>query len=734
MGYFDIFGLSQKLIPKLLMRKLLSVIIILVTFSASQARADEGMWLLPLIEKLNIGTMTEMGLKLTAEDIYSINEASLKDAIVIFGGGCTGEIVSPHGLLLTNHHCGYGQIQNHSTVEHDYLNNGFWAMSNAEELPNPGLSVTFLVRIEDVTERVLGKTGAEMTEAARREAIMAESAAITAEATKGTNYNARVAPFYSGNQYFLLVYEVYSDVRLVGTPPNSIGKFGHDTDNWMWPRHTGDFSVFRVYMSPDGKPAQYSKDNVPLKPKHYLPVSIKNLQKNNFAMVMGYPGGTTRYMTSYEVDEAMKMTNANRIKIRGERQAIWMKDMMADPKVNIQYASKYAGSSNYWKFSIGQNEGLKRLRTAEKKAAFEADFMKWVNADTDRKAKYGNALSLIENAVKGREEKYNALQYMTEVFRSSTELVGFASQMIMLEELLAGKDADKIAGMIDRIKRNLDSFYGDYNYPTDRKMTKTMINLYKEEIDPKYWPDFYALIDKKYKGNVDAFVENMFANSIFTSADKFNAFLSAPNLKALRKDPALIVAKSVNDVRTVLQKDLEGFNADMSKGQRTYLAGVMEYMPDKTQYPDANSTMRLTYGKVQDYYPYDAVHYNWFTTLDGVVQKYQPGDYEFDLPERLIELNNKKEYGRYAAPEGHLPVCFITDNDITGGNSGSPVINGNGELIGLAFDGNWEAMTGNIAFEPDLQRCINVDIRYVLWVIDIYSGAGHLLKEMDIRQ
>jgi len=734
MGYFDIFGLSQKLIPKLLMRKFLSVIIILVTFSASQARADEGMWLLPLIEKLNIGTMTEMGLKLTAEDIYSINEASLKDAIVIFGGGCTGEIVSPHGLLLTNHHCGYGQIQNHSTVEHDYLNNGFWAMSNAEELPNPGLSVTFLVRIEDVTERVLGKTGAEMTEAARREVIMAESTAITAEATKGTNYNARVAPFYSGNQYFLLVYEVYSDVRLVGTPPNSIGKFGHDTDNWMWPRHTGDFSVFRVYMSPDGKPAQYSKDNVPLKPKHYLPVSIKNLQKNDFAMVMGYPGGTTRYMTSYEVDEAMKMTNANRIKIRGERQAIWMKDMMADPKVNIQYASKYAGSSNYWKFSIGQNEGLTRLRTAEKKAAFEADFMKWVNADTDRKAKYGNALSLIENAVKGREEKYNALQYMTEVFRSSTELVGFASQMIMLEELLAGKDADKIAGMIDRIKRNLDSFYGDYNYPTDRKMTKTMINLYKEEIDPKYWPDFYALIDKKFKGNVDAFVENMFANSIFTSADKFNAFLSAPNLKTLQKDPALIVAKSVNDVRTVLQKDLEGFNADMSKGQRTYLAGVMEYMPDKTQYPDANSTMRLTYGKVQDYYPYDAVHYNWYTTLDGVVQKYQPGDYEFDLPERLIELNSKKEYGRYAAPEGHLPVCFITDNDITGGNSGSPVINGNGELIGLAFDGNWEAMTGNIAFEPDLQRCINVDIRYVLWVIDIYSGAGHLLKEMDIRE
>ena len=716
------------------MRKLLAILVILVTFSASQARADEGMWLLPLIEKLNIGTMTEMGLKLTAEDIYSINQASLKDAIVIFGGGCTGEIVSPQGLLLTNHHCGYGQIQNHSTVEHDYLNNGFWAMSKEEELPNPGLSVTFLVRIEDVTARVLGKTNPDMTEAARREAIQAESSAITAEAIKGTHYNARVGAFYSGNQYFLLVYEVFSDVRLVGTPPNSIGKFGHDTDNWMWPRHTGDFSVFRVYMSPDGKPAQYSKDNVPLKPKHYLPVSIKNLQKNDFAMVMGYPGSTTRYMTSYEVDEAMKITNANRIKIRGLRQEIWMKDMMADPKVNIQYASKYSGSSNYWKFSIGQNEGLTRLRTAEKKAAFEAEFMKWVKADPARTAKYGNALSLIENAVKGRAEKYNVVQYISETFRGSMEMVGLASQMTMLEEALAGKDLDRINGMLGRLKSYTEGFYGDYNYPTDQAASKAMIKLYRADIDPKYWPSFYALIDTKFKGNVDAFVDNMFAKSIFTSQEKLNAFLEAPSLKVLQKDPAYVVAKSIEAVRSTLSNDIAGFNADLSKGQRLFMAGVMEYQPDKTQYPDANSTMRLTYGKVLDYYPYDAVHYNWYTTLDGVVQKFKPGDYEFDLPKRLIDLNNKKEYGRYASPDGYMPVCFITNNDITGGNSGSPVINGNGELIGLAFDGNWEAMTGNIAFEPDLQRCICVDIRYVLWVMDIYSGAGYLLKEMDIRQ
>jgi len=714
------------------MRKLLAIIVILVTFSASQARADEGMWLLPLIEKLNIGTMTEMGLKLTAEDLYSINQASVKDAIVIFGGGCTAEIVSPHGLLLTNHHCGYGQIQNHSTVEHDYLNNGFWAMSKEEELPNPGLSVTFLVRIEDVTSRVLGKVNPDMTEAARREAIQAESAAITSEATKGTHYNARVSSFYSGNQYFLLIYEVFSDVRLVGTPPNSIGKYGHDSDNWMWPRHTCDFSVFRVYMGPDGKPAQYSKDNVPLKPKHYLPVSIKNLQKNDFAMVMGYPGTTTRYMTSYEVDEAMKITNANRVKIRGARQEIWMKDMMADPKVNIQYASKYAGSSNYWKFSIGQNAGLTRLRTAEKKAAFEAEYMKWVNADPARKAKYGNALSLIENAVKGRAEKYNVSQYMREAL--STELLGFAGQMTMLEEALVKKDAERINGMTGRLKRSVENFYGDYNYPTDQKTTKAMLKLYRTDIDPKYWPSFYKLIDTKFKGNIDAFVDNIFAKSIFVSQEKLAAFLEAPSLKVLQKDPAFIVAKSINEMNSTLMKDLQGFSADLSKGQRLYMAGVMEYQPDKTQYPDANSTMRLTYGKVLDYYPYDAVHYNWYTTLDGVVQKYKKGDYEFDLPQRLIDLNNKREYGRYGSPDGYMPVCFITNNDITGGNSGSPVINGNGELISLAFDGNWEAMTGNIAFEPDLQRCINVDIRYVLWVIDIYSGAGYLLNEMDIRQ
>ena len=716
------------------MKRLLTILTIILSLGVSVARADEGMWILPLLEKLNIGTMTEMGLKLTAEDIYSINKASMKDAIVIFGGGCTAEIVSSEGLLFTNHHCGYGSIQNHSSVEHDYLADGFWAMSREEELPNPGLSVSFLVRIDDVTARVLGKLNSTMTEAERREAVSAETAAITIEATKGTEYRAQVTPFYGGNQYFLLIYEVFRDVRLVGAPPSSIGKYGHDTDNWMWPRHTGDFSIFRVYMSPDGKPAEYSKDNVPLKPKYYLPVSIKGLQKNDFSMVMGYPGGTTRFMTSYEVNEAMNITNKNRIKIRTERQDIWMEDMLADQKVNIQYASKYSGSSNYWKFAIGQNQGLERLHTAAQKAAFEDEFMKWVNADPERVEKYGNALTLIKNAIEARAEKFNAQQYLNEVFRGSCEMTTFAGQFVALEEALASGNKDRVDEITGRALKNLDSFYGDYNYPTDRKMTKEMLKLYKADIDPKFWPDIYVLIDRNYKGNIDAYVEEMFKKSLFTTPEKFKSFLAKPDLKTLQRDPAYIAAKSVSAVGATLQKELAAFNADLSRGQRTYLAGAMEFAPEKTLYPDANFTMRLTYGKVLDYYPQDAVHYNWYTTTDGVLQKYKKGDYEFDLPQRFIDLVNKKEFGRYSSPEGYMPVCFITDNDITGGNSGSPVINGNGELIGLAFDGNWEAMTGNIAFEPDLQRCICVDIRYVLWTIDVYAGAGHLIKELDIRQ
>ncbi len=716
------------------MKRLVALFIALIVSINMSLRADEGMWLLPLLEQLNMGKMTELGLELSAEEIYSLNQPSIKDAIVIFGGGCTAEIVSSQGLLLTNHHCGYGVIQSHSTVEHDYLKDGFWAMSKDEELANPGLSVTFLVRIEDVTSRVLKDVTNDMTESERAEAINSARREIINEATDGNHYRANVNSFFGGNNYYLLVYEIYSDVRLVGAPPSSIGKFGHDTDNWEWPRHTGDFSVFRVYMGPDGKPAEYSEDNVPLKPRHYLPVSAKGVDENDFAMILGYPGGTQRYMTSYGVDEVLSITHPNRIKIRGIRQEILMADMMADPKVNIQYASKYSGSSNYWKFSIGQKQGLERLNVKGKKEKLEKRFAEWVSKNNKREELYGDALELIKTSIEGRAEYNNAQQYLSECLLRGTELPSMARNAQGLLSALSGDDEEEINEAVRRLKQRAEGFYKDYNPPTDRKATKAMIKVFKEDVDPVFWPDFVTQIDNEYGGDVDKYVDNMFDNSIFTTEDKLMNFLDDPDAGKLENDPALKCAMDMFMVyRDIMQKSGE-FDINLEKGRRLYIAGLREMDPEVVRYPDANFTMRLTYGSVLPYQPKDAVIYKHYTSMEGVMEKYVPGDYEFDLPDRLIELYEQKKFGRYADPNGHMPICFLTNNDITGGNSGSPVINGKGELIGLAFDGNWEAMSGDVAFEPDLQRCINVDIRYVLWIMDIYAGAGHLVEEMDIRE
>ena len=714
------------------MRKIFSVLFILIISAGFRARADEGMWVLPLIEKLNVGKMTELGLKLSAEDIYSVNKACLKDAIVIFGGGCTGEIVSSEGLILTNHHCGYGSIQSHSTVDHDYLKDGFWAATKEQELPNPNLSVTFLVRIEDVTDQVLANVKDGMSESERNSAVGSARTAIETKAREGNNYRSQVTSFYGGNYFYLLVYERYTDVRFVGAPPSSIGKFGFDTDNWEWPRHTGDFSVFRVYSGPDGKPAPYSKENIPLKPKYWLSVSLKDLNKGDYAMILGYPGGTQRYYTSYEVDEILKITNPNRIKIRGIKQDIWMADMQADQKVNIQYASKYSGSSNYWKYSIGQNNQLKNLNVIAKKQLIETQFNTWVNADASRKAKYGEALNLIRKSIEGRAEYQNALQYFYEC-RQGFEVLSYSSNVSGLLTALKSGESDKITEATKRIKDNIGGIYKDYSAPTDLKSTKAMLKLYRADVPVKYHPDFYTnIVDKKFKGDIDKFVDYMFAKSIFTSEAKLNAFLDKPVLKVLESDPVLLVFNSINKVGTSVAAERGKFDSDLVTGQRLWVAALREMTPEKTLYPDANSTMRLSYGTIQDYDPKDAVTYKYYTTLQGVVDKYKPGDYEFDLPQRLIDLNAKKEFGRYASPKGYMPVCFLTTNDITGGNSGSPVLNANGHLIGLAFDGNWEAMSGDVYYEPELQRTIVVDIRYVLWTMDIYSGAKHLVDEMTI--
>ncbi len=712
------------------MKKIL-IFLIVVTLG-SGVKADEGMWLLPLLKQLNMGKMKEMGMKLTAEEIYSINNSSLKDAVVIFGGGCTGEIVSDQGLLFTNHHCGYGQIQSHSTVENNYLEEGFWAGSFEEELPNPDLTVTFLKRIEDVTGKVLEGVGDDLSEEERMQLILSNSQKIEEEAVEGTHYEASVRSFFNGNEYYMMIYEIYKDVRLVGTPPSSIGKFGADTDNWMWPRHTGDFSIFRVYSGPDGKPAEYSNDNIPLKPKHFLPISLKGVEKGDFAFVMGFPGSTDRYLTSHGIEELLEVTHPNRIKIRGLRQDILLEDMMASEKVNIQYATKYSRSSNYWKYSIGQSEGLRELKVYAKKEGIEEDFSRWLNADPERKEKYGEALTLIQESYESRRPYQHATQYLGESLLMSAEIIRFASEANGLQRLLADEaDDEKINEEINSLRKTAGEFYKNYNPPTDKKVVLAMLQLYGEDVPSEFHPEIYSTIENKFKGDYARFVDKLFEKSVFASEEAFQEFLEDPSVKTLEKDLAFLASGSViNKYREIYYLSSQ-YNTQLQKGERLFLAGLREMNEDKIYYPDANFSMRLTYGSVGDYSPRDAVHYDYLTTIEGIMEKEDPDNWEFVVPEKLKELYETKDYGRYQ--DGNtLPVCFITNNDITGGNSGSPVLNGNGELIGLAFDGNWEAMSGDIAFEPELQKCICVDIRYVLFIIDKYAGATHLIDELVI--
>lgn len=708
------------------MKKISILVAGLMLLGSNFVRADEGMWLLPLIEKLNIKDMKKAGFKLTAEDVYSINKSSLKDAIVIFGRGCTGEIISDQGLVLTNHHCGYGSIQQLSSVEHDYLKNGFWAMNKGQELPAPGLTVTFLERIQDVTPEFNKVLTPSMSEQDRAKAISDLSKKLSDEVSSGKFISGRVVPMYGGNQYFLFVYKVYSDVRLVGTPPESIGKFGADTDNWMWPRHTGDFSMFRVYTDKDGNPAEYSPNNIPLKPKKHLSISLKGVEKGDYAMIMGNPGRTNRYMTSWEINEVLGVSNPNRIKIRGIRQDIWMKDMQANDTIRIQYASKYASSSNYWKNSIGMSRGLKRLKVHDKKEAQEAAFTAWVNQSPERVAAYGNALKLIKEAVEGRKDYSSAIQYMGESIRG-IEIVSFAARLS--QSMIQA--AEKNSGW-DKIKETADDLYKDYNESLDKKVAVAMLDVYKKDVAPEYQPSIYKDIEAQYNGSTQAYVNDMYKNSIFANKKAFDAFMAKPSADAIKNDPAYKAAQSMSSISKVLTEKLTPFADKFTRGQREYIAGLLEMEKNVPHYPDANFTMRLTYGNVRDYYPADGIYYNYYTTMDGIIEKEDPANWEFVVPAKLKELYYAKDFGQYAMKNGKMPVAFISNNDITGGNSGSPVMNAKGELIGAAFDGNWEAMSGDIAFEPALQRTISVDIRYVLFIVDKFAGAKHLIDEMTI--
>ncbi len=719
------------------MRKIIPIIVVALWICPQRVQADEGMWLLSLVEQMNMDEMNELGLQLSAEQIYSINHASLKDAVgALDRGSCTAELVSPEGLLLTNHHCGYDEIQYHSSLEHDYLKNGFWAMTREDELPNEGKTITFLVRMEEVTDRIVPELNEEMDQQNRNARIRSLSGSIAEEAIRDTEYEATVNSMFNGNRFFLFVTETYRDIRLVGAPPESIGKFGGDTDNWEYPRHTGDFSLFRVYTGPDGKPADYSPDNIPLRSKYYLPVSLRGYEKGDFSMVMGFPGSTDRYMTSWEVTELLEMTHPNRICIRGIKQDLQMEDMVADQKVRIQYASKYAYSANYWKYSIGQSRGLKNLNVVGKKQQLEEEFTRWVNQDEQRKALYGNALRDIREVVEARKEVKHAEQYLMETVRrgGGMESVYFARHLEVLERALAMEEQypGGVNSVVAYLKEVAVDFYKDYNPPTDKKVMTAMINLLLEKLDEVYLPFNILEVKEKYRGDAGKYVERYFKKSFVVDREKFFAFLEDPTLNKLRKDPAYVANIAAKNYLEVKGK-LDQFNEQFDRGSRLFMKGLMEMQAGKDFYSDANSTMRMNYGTVGDYVARDAVYYTHFTTLTGVMEKEDPDSFEFKVPEKLKALYHEQDYGSYGVNDT-MKVCFTSNNDITGGNSGSPVINATGELIGIAFDGNWEAMSGDVAFEPEIQKCINVDIRYILFIMDKFAGAHHLVDEMNLVQ
>lgn len=723
------------------MRNLRSLVLglsLLLCFST--VRADEGMWLLSLLKK-NTAEMQEKGFKLTAEDIYKVNESCLKDAIVGLGSEgrpfrhfCTGEIISDQGLFLTNHHCGFGAIQSHSTPEHDYLSDGFWAYSKKEELTNPGITASILVRMEDVTKDVLKGVKDDMSEEDRYKAIEEAATAIEKKAEEGTHLRANVKSMFNGNQYFVFIYEIYKDVRLVGAPPQSMGKFGGDTDNWMWPRHTADFSMFRIYTGADGKPASYSENNVPLKPKHHLPISIKGVEEGDFAMIMGFPGTTNRYLTSYGLEETMKITNKNRYDIRTVKLDIMMNDMLKDPKVRIQYASKHASSANYWKYSNEQNKALKKLNTMGHKKEIEKEFLEWANAKPKRAAKYGEALNMIKKVYAERKDAAYQASYIGEALDRGAEAPGFASRAGKLLKLLKAEtqDAEAIEKAIAALKASGKKFYKDYNAPTDQKLMAGLFAFYADHIAMENRPSIFETIEKEYNNDFKKFAENVYANSVFATEAKFDKFLEAPEAEVLENDFLYKTGASIQEAYYKIYKAAYNGSEDLNKGRRLFVDGLLQINKKKLMAPDANSTIRLTYGNVGGYEPRDGAYYYHYTTLKGVMEKEDPTSHEFQVPAKLKELYEAKDYGQYADKNGKLPTCFLTNNDITGGNSGSPVINGNGELIGTAFDGNSEAMSGDIDFEENLQRCINLDVRYTLFIIDKFAGAKNIIDELTI--
>lgn len=707
----------------------LTKLLFIALFSVSVYAQQGGMWVPSLLGGMNESEMKSLGMKMSADDIYHVNNSSLKDAIAHFNGGCTSEVISPQGLLLTNHHCGYGEIQSHSSVENDYLQDGFWAMSLAEELPNPDLDVTFIVKIEDVTQQAFEGTKNLSSEAEKQAQIERNIAQIRNEYPKENWQDTSVRAFFDGNQYMLFLTETYKDIRLVGAPPSSIGKFGSDTDNWVWPRHTGDFALFRIYADKDNKPAEYSADNVPYTPKHYLPVSLDGVEEGDFTLVFGFPGQTQEYLPAVAVEQIVDVLNPARIEIRDEALKVVDSYMREDQQIKIQYASKFARIANYWKKWIGESQGLKKSNAIAHKKDLEQQFTDKVK-QTNKQAEYSDLLPQFDGLYAEIEPYALAREYFLEVALRNAELLTVGFQLYQLENVYRSRGEQSFNDRRNNLIENLESFYKDYNAQVDREVFKKVVALYGEKSPADLTPDSIQNIDYEKLG------DEIYDTSALTSYATLKEILTGDGetvFKKLNNDKGFRVAKDMGEnYFSRIANDYERLSQEISGLQRNYMKAQLELFPDTRIFPDANSTLRVTYGKVNGYEPKDAVTYSPVTYLDGVMEKYVPGDYEFDVSEKLIQLYNDKDYGVYADKNGKLPVNFIGTNHTTGGNSGSPAIDAHGNLIGLNFDRVWEGTMSDIYYDPEICRNIMVDARYILFIIDKYAGAKHLIDEMKL--
>ena len=705
--------------------------LILLLFIVQVQAQQGGMWLPNLLSGMNESEMKSLGMKISADDIYSVNHSSLKDAVPQFDGGCTAEMISDKGLLLTNHHCGFDAIQNHSTVEHDYLKDGFWAYKMADELSNPDMVVMFVVRIEDVTIKVLEGTTTISDEAEKQKKIQINIAALNNSLPKESWQENKIRTFYDGNQYILFVTETFKDIRLVGAPPSSIGKFGSDTDNWVWPRHTGDFSMFRIYADKNNRPATFSAENVPYKPKYFFPISIKGLKENDFTMVLGYPGRTSEYLPAVAVNQIVETLNPAKIEVRDAALKVQDRYMRKDQAIKIQYASKYAGVANYWKKWIGETKGLKKSNAVAVKQKFEKEFQEKV-IKAGKQAEYGNLLSDFDKNYTEINDYALARDYFSEIALRNTELLSVGYKLYQLEQILNSKGEQAFTDRKDNLSKGIDAFYKDYNAEVDKNVFEQLIGIYATKYPKQFVPESLNNVD------VAKLTADVFSNSSLTSLEKFRSLLDGNSntvIEKINSDKGYQVIKAMADsyIQKVAPK-YDEINLKNSTTQRTYMKAILELSPKSARiFPDANSTLRITYGKIKGYKPNDAVYYEPFTTLDGVMEKYIPGDYEFDLPRKLIDLYDAKDYGIYGV-DGKLPVNFIATNHTTGGNSGSPALDANGNLIGLNFDRVWEGTMSDIYYSPDICRNIMVDLRYVLFIIDKYAGAKNIINELKIIQ